>query len=561
MARMADSNYSWLDSYPPNIQWDSAIEERPLFTLLDEAAQKYPDALAINFLGKKISYRELGQQVDRMAAGLQSIGVGSGIRVGIFMPNCPQFVISYYAILKAGGTVVNYSPLYSIPEVSRQINDSKTEIMITLALNLLYPKVAASLDKTCLKRIVVSELSEALPFAKSIAFRCLRKKEIASVPGDDRHIAFTALMKTGHVFSPVTVQPSTDIAVLQYTGGTTGVPKAAVLSHANLYANTVQCGLWFTGLRHGQEMIVGALPLFHVFAMTTIMNLALHTGSAMLLYPKFEIRTILKGIHHKKPTLMPGVPTMFAAFNNYKDIGKYNLSSLKMCISGGGPLPHEVRLAFEERTGCKLIEGYGLSEASPVAAANPLFGVNKKGSIGIPFPATVMRVLDMHGTGEMMPVNAIGEICVRGPQVMQGYLNQPDESSNVLKEGFLHTGDLGYMDEDGYFFVVDRLKEMIICGGYKVYPRNIEEVLYQHPQILEAAVIGVPHPQRVQEPKAFIVLRAGESLTDADIRNYLRDKISAYAMPRTVEFRDSLPKSAIGKVLKKLLVEEIPKIE
>lgn len=553
---MAEKSYPWLKSYPENIRWDSVIGKMPLFSLLDSAEEKYPDKTAIDFMGQITTYKELADSVNKLAAGLQHIGVTSGVNVGIFMPNCPQFVISYYAILKAGGTVVNYNPLYSVPEISHQINDSATEIVITLALNALYQKVAACLGKTKLRKIIASEFHEALPFAKRLAFRLTRKKDIAVIPDDDRHIRFREIIGMAKRLHPVAINPDSHVAVLQYTGGTTGVPKGAVLTHASLYANTVQCGLWFTGLKYGEEIIVGALPLFHVFAMTTIMNLALYTGSSMLLHPKFDIKGILYDAHFKRPTLMPGVPTMFAALNNYKKIAKYDLSSLKMCISGGGPLPNEVKLNFERRTGCKLVEGYGLSETSPVASANPLFGINKSGSIGIPFPATVMHVVDMNGSGKIMPVNEIGEICIQGPQVMRGYLNQFEESREVLRDGFLHTGDLGYMDEDGYFFVVDRIKEMIISGGYKIYPRNIEEALYQHPDVLEVAVIGVHHPQRVQEPKVFIVRKEGASLTESDVRQHLKDKISAYSMPHLIEFRDSLPKSAIGKILKKILVKQ-----
>lgn len=314
--------------------------------------------------------------------------------------------------------------------------------------------------------------------------------------------------------------------------------------------------MWFAGLKFGEEIIVGALPLFHVFSMTIVMNLAIHTGSAMLLHPRFDIKSVLYDIQFKRPTLMPGVPTMFAALNNYKDIGKYDLTSLKMCFSGGGPLPQEVKEVFEKRTGCTLVEGYGLSETSPVTAGNPLFGVNKAGSIGVPLPATLMQIRNAENPDKVMGIKEVGEICIRGPQVMRGYLNQVEENVKVLKDRLLHTGDLGYMDEDGYFFVVDRLKEMIISGGYKIYPRNLEEILYQHPDVLEAAVIGVYHPQRGQEVKAFIVRRKGAGMAEADVKNHLRDKIAAYAMPHLVEFRDSLPKSAIGKILKKILIEE-----
>jgi len=551
-----DGSLAWLKSYPEGIKWDVEIDERPLFSLLDEAENHYPDKPALDFLGKKTSYRMLAASVRRLAAGLQELGVRPGVNVGIFMPNCPQFIISYYAILKAGGTVVNYNPLYSVADLCHQIDDSATEIMITLSLNVLYPKVAACLGKTRLRKIIAGDFAEVLPLAKRLAFRLTHRKDIAKIPQNGLYVSFASLMKEGREVRPVTIHPDTHVAVLQYTGGTTGVPKGAVLTHANLYANAVQCGMWFSGLRHGEEIILAALPLFHVFAMTAVMNLAIHTGSQIILHPKFDLKAILYDIHFKHPTLMPGVPTMFAALNNYPRIDKYDLSSLKMCFSGGAPLPQEVKEVFEKRAGCKLVEGYGLSETSPVVAGNPLFGINKPGSIGIPFPATRIQIEDMHGSGKVMAVKEIGEICVSGPQVMQGYLHQFEENRGALKDGFFHTGDLGYMDEDGYFFVVDRIKEMIISGGYKIYPRHLEEILYRHEDVLEAAAIGVPHPERGQVVKLFIAPKEGRQISEADMKSYLKDKVSGYSMPHHVEFRTSLPKSAIGKILKKILVEE-----
>ncbi len=394
-----------------------------------------------------------------------------------------------------------------------------------------------------------------MPFVKKWGFTLTRRKDISIIPCDKHHISFHELLKSEDSVLAVNINPE-DAAVLQYTGGTTGVPKAAVLTHANLYANTFQTGLWFTGLKYGEEIIIGALPLFHVFSMTIVMNLSVHTGSTMLLYPKFDMKNILADIDRKRPTLIPGVPTMFAAINNYKQLSKYNLTSIKMGISGGGPLPQEVKAGFEKLTGAKLIEGYGLSESSPVVSGNPLFGINKTGSIGIPFPRTIIQIRDAENPDKIMDVGEIGEICISGPQIMKGYLNNAEETKKVIRNGFLHTGDLGTMDSDGYFYVVDRIKEMIISGGYNIYPRNLEEILYQHPEILEAAVIGVDHPERVQEPKAFIVRKPGSTVTEAEIKEFMRGKISAYALPHKIEFRDSLPKSIIGKILKKKLVEE-----
>ncbi len=548
--------HAWLASYPANIAWDVTIEPKPLFAILDAAEQQYGSRPAVEFMGRRFTFSEIAASVRNMAAGLQKMGVKKGIRVGLFLPNCPQFVISYFAILKAGGTVVNYNPLYSERDIHHQIEDSGTEIMVTLALKSLYPKVAAQLGQSRLKKIIVSGLEEALPLVKRMAFTTLKKKEIAEFPQDKNHVLFRELVGEHSDVTPVTIHPNDDIAVLQYTGGTTGVPKGAVLTHANLYINTIQCRHWFTGMQEGKERFLGCLPLFHVFAMTTVMNLGIVTGSEIILHPRFEMKAVFEDIDRKKPTLMPGVPTMFAAMNNHKTISQYDLTSLKMCISGGAPLPLEVKQRFEQITGCKLIEGYGLSESSPVVSANPLFGKNKSGSIGIPLPATILEVIDPDQPDKVLGVGEKGEICIRGPQVMRGYHQQLDETNKVMKNGRLHTGDIGYMDAEGYFFIVDRLKEMIISGGYNIYPRNIEEALYQHPEVLEAAVIGIPHPQRGQVPKAFIVKKPESGLDTIQLKKHLSERISAYSMPAQFEFRESLPKSMIGKILKKELVAE-----
>jgi len=554
------AEYPWIKSYPENIKWDAPIASRPLFAILDEAEARYPNRSAMYFMGRSYSFKELASEVRKLAGSLRKMGVNKGVKVGLFMPNCPQFVISYYAILKAGGTVVNYNPLYSARELHHQITDSGTEIMITLSLKMLYDKLHEFIGTCCLKHVIMSGLEEGLPLAKRLAFPFVKKGEIAEFPHDDRHHRWSDLMRASHTVPPLTIHPDDDIAVLQYTGGTTGVPKGAVLTHANLYANAVQCGYWFAGLKPGEERIMGVLPLFHVFAMTTVMNLAIHTGSQMILHPRFEMKPLLEDIAKMRPTLMPGVPAMFAAINQYRALDKFDLTSLKMCISGGAPLPMEVKSKFEQVTGCKLIEGYGLSETSPVTSANPLFGKNKSGSIGIPVPGTIMEITDIDNPTKLLGVGERGEVCIRGPQVMRGYYQQFDETKNVLRDGRLHTGDIGYMDEEGYFFIVDRLKEMIISGGYNIYPRTIEELLYAHPQIVEAAVIGITHAQRGQVPKAFIVRKEGSNLSEVEVKTFLRDKLSAYALPGAIEFRDKLPKSAIGKILKKeLLAEELAK--
>ena len=545
--------HPWLAHYPPDVDWHASLPAQPLYALLDNVVQRWPDAIATDFMGSCLTYRQLGEAVKHLASGLMEIGARRGVKVGICLPNCPQFVIAYYAILKTGATVVNFSPLYTAPEIGRQITDSGTEIIITLALQALYPKVAQSLGNTCLKKIVVSTLPEALPPVKGALFSLLKRKEVAAIPTDATHHWWADLLKSPPQQQPVAVYPDSDTAVLQYTGGTTGVPKGVVLTHANLSINARQCRLWFPGVREGQERIMGVLPFFHVFAMTTVMNLGVSIGAELVLHPRFDIKAVLKDIHRKKPTLMPGVPTLFNAINNYADLAKYRLTSLKACISGGGPLPLSVKQEFEKLTGCVLVEGYGLSESSPVVSCNPVSGRSKPGSIGLPLPGTVLEVVSMDDGESALAANQIGEICIRGPQVMHGYRHQLLETSTALRGGRLHTGDVGYMDADGYFTIVDRMKEMIISGGYNIYPRHIEEALYTHEAVAECAVIGMADAARGEVPKAYVVFREGKLATAEALIAHLKAELPSYAVPRLYEFRDALPKTLVGKVDKKAL--------
>lgn len=544
---------AWLKTYPQNVNWHARLTPKPLYALLDEAERRWPEARAIDFMGKHYTYHELAEDVSRIATGLQKMGIKRGVKVGLCLPNCPQAVIAYFAILKAGGTVVNFSPLYSAKELAHQINDSGTEVMITLALQATYPKVAENLGTTKLKKIIVSSLAEALPLAKRIAFPILKRGEIAEIPQDDRHVAWDQLLDSEPLVTPALVHPEEDIAVLQYTGGTTGVPKGVVLTHANLYINAVQCGLWFAEAEKGCERIMGVLPLFHVFAMTTVMNFGIHIGAELILHPRFELKKLLEDVTAKKPTLMPGVPTLFTAVNQCKDLDKYDLTSLKFCISGGAPLPVEVKRKFQELTGCILVEGYGLSESSPVVSCNVLQAENKSGSIGLPFPGTILEVVDKDEPSKLLGVGETGEICIRGPQVMHGYLHSLNETNHVLQDGRLHTGDIGYMDEEGYFYIVDRLKEMIISGGFNIYPRHVEEVIYKHAAVAECAVIGLKHEKRGEIPKAFVVLKANHRLSAGELSDFLKAELPNYSVPRDIEFRESLPKTMVGKVDKKVL--------
>ena len=428
--------------------------------------------------------------------------------------------------------------------------------MVTVNLRVTYGKLVPFIGASSIRKIIICNFAEAMPLAKRALFVAAKQKDIFYAPDDSYHVTLNALLESPPEITPPNIIPDTHIAVLQYTGGTTGVPKGAMLTHSNLYINTLQCTRWMVGLTPGDEIMLAVIPFFHVFSMTVCLNLAIHNGHTIIIHPKFDIKHVLTDIDHKKPTIMPGVSTLYATINNARTLDKYDLSSIKMCISGGGPLPIEVKENFERLTGCALVEGYGLTESSPVTSCNPLQDEQKTGSIGQPLPGTVMEIIDKDDHITVMRTGEIGEVCISGPQVMKGYLNQPGETDNVLRNGRLHTGDLGYMDSDGFFFIVGRSKEMIIVGGYNVYPRNVEEVIYTHPAVAECAVIGLEHPTRGQMIKAYVVLKDGQSLDESTLKAFLKQHITAYAIPHAIEFRSSLPKNSIGKILKKDLVAE-----
>jgi long-chain acyl-CoA synthetase len=546
----------WTKNYPPGIRWDADLPVKPLYALIDDAVAQFGGNRAVDFLGKVYTYAEIGKLVDRAAAGFQKLGVKKGVHVGLFLPNCPQHLICYFGILKAGGTVVNFSPLYSEPELMHQIEDSHTDIMVTLNLTALYPKMAAVLGKCRLKTLVVGTMPEVLSFPKNLLFPLVKGKDIAKVPNDSRHVSFASLIDNDGKYVAAPVDPRNDVAVLQYTGGTTGVSKGAMLTHANIYANTLQSRLWFTNLEPGREKMLCVLPFFHVFAMTAVMCLSIMVGAEIIMHPRFELVPVLKDIDKKKPTMLPGVPTMYTAINNYPDLAKYDLRSIKACISGAAPLPLKVKQRFEELTGCRLVEGYGLTEASPVVSCNPLEGVNKEASIGLPLPGTTITIVDRTNPTRDMPQGEPGEICVSGPQVMKGYWNRPEATADVLTNGRLRTGDVGYIDPDGYTFIIDRMKDLILVGGFNVFPRNVEEAIYKHPAVEETTVIGVPDDYQGESVKAFIKLKKDQSLTADDLRSFLRERLGKHELPKHVEFRDALPKTMVGKLSKKELVAE-----
>jgi long-chain acyl-CoA synthetase len=553
---IASGGRDYTDKYPADVDWHAPIDVKPLYHLLDEAVRRLPAQNAIDFLDRKTTYAELGQMADRFARGLQDLGLKPGDRVGLFLPNCPYFVGAYFGILKAGGIVVNFNPLYVAKEIETQIRDAGVEIMITLDLQALYSKLAPMIGTTPLKTVIVASMADALPFVKKLLFPWVRRKDLATPPADSAHPRFAELVANDGRYRPVEIDPATTTAVLQYTGGTTGLPKGAMLTHKNLYANAIQCQRWFHEFEYGKVRALGVLPFFHVFAMTVIQNQMLSVGAEIIMLPRFEVDAALATIEKKKPTFMAGVPTMYTAFNAAVAKQKRDLSSIRQCISGGAPLPLDIKQRFEQITGCKLVEGYGLTESSPVTHCNPLDGINKAGSIGLPLPQTRVELRDLADPRKTVARGERGEICIGGPQVMAGYWNRPEATQQQMIDGLLRTGDVAMMDEDGYFFIVDRIKDLIICSGFNVYPRVVEEAIYQHPAVEECTVIGIPDSYRGQSPKAFVKLRDGMALTEAELLGWLKDKLNPIEIPRAVEFRTALPKTLIGKLSKKELVAE-----
>ena len=555
--RVSDAaGWPWLAHFPAGIAWDQDIPVSPLCDLFEVAAARFAERPCLDFLGRRYTYAEVMGLLNRAAKGFAALGVKPGVRVGLCLPNSPTYVIAYFGVLKAGGTVVNYNPLYVERELEHQITDSGTEIMVTLDLKQIYPRIEAMLGRTRLKTVVVCRMASILTPVKGVLFRVLKRSELAAIPTDGRHVDFDALLANDGDVRPVAIDPQRDVAVLQYTGGTTGVPKGAMLTHANLTANARQVAAWFPGMAPGRERMLAVLPFFHVFAMTVVLNLGLTAGAELILLPRFDGAQVLKTIARRKPTLVPGVPTMYKALLGHPDVARHSLTSIRYCISGGAPLPMELKRQFEQATGCVLVEGYGLSEASPVCACNPLDGVNKEGSIGLPLPGITFQIRALDDPLRVLPPGEKGQLVLSGPNVMAGYWNQAEETARAISGGWLFTGDVGVMDGDGYVFLLDRLKDLIICGGYNVYPRVIEEAIYQHPDVVAACVIGIPDDYRGQSAKAFLQLKPGSALTAEALKDFLRDKISRIEMPKQIEFRAELPKTAVGKLSKKELIAE-----
>lgn len=547
----------WLSHYPKRISPTMNYPVAPLHKFLQDSASKFPNRTALVFFGRSTSYATLLEEVKLIAGWLKSKGLNKGDRVGIMLPNCPQLVAAYYGALWAGATAVMINPTYTPRELNFLLKDSGCRYLF--ALDLVHSRVAEAKQDTHLEKVkvIVTGIQDALPFplASLYSLRLIAKNERPKIPRNAETLRFSDVLKSKPLEEPSPTDPRNDLAVLQYTAGTTGTPKGAMLTHSNLVSNCMQVDAWYPKMEQQQVTILGAIPFFHVYGMTTIMNFGILVGARMVLLPRFEIVQVLKTIQEYKPQLFPGVPTMYVALNNYPGVKDYSLRSIEWCISGAAPLPMEVKETFEKISGGHVLEGYGLSEASPVTHANPIGGLQKAGSIGIPFPDVDCRIIDLKTEEPLLPGD-VGELIVKGPQVMKGYWNQPEETEATLKGGWLHTGDIARMDPDGYFYIVDRKKEMIKVSGFNVYPREVEEVLYQNPSVKEAAVIGVKDQYQGESVKAFVILKDGVKSTKDEIIAWSRERLAGYKVPKDVEFVTQLPKSLIGKVLRRVLAEQ-----
>tara|TARA_B100000315_G_C14594123_1_gene597689 strand:+ start:1708 stop:3384 length:1677 start_codon:yes stop_codon:yes gene_type:complete len=546
----------WLSQYESGVPRNIKYPDWTIVQFLLESATQFPKHTAISFYGKSVTYRELNDASNQFSHALAKLGVKKEDRIAIMLPNIPQTIIAYFGILKAGAQIVHVNPLYVERELEHQLNDSRSTIII--ALDLFYEKIQSVKPITSLHSIIVTSIRDYLPPMLRFFYPIKEKKnkqwiKIKKAPPVYDFVQLLKNAPSDHLNIKTTPK---DLALLQYTGGTTGISKGVMLSHANVVANTLQCQHWMTDLRPGQEVFIGVLPYFHAYGMSTSQNLSISLGATQILLPRFQADEVLKAIEKHRATVFCGIQAMFIAINNHPCASSFDLSSLKVCMSGAGPLHAEVQKRFEDLTGAKLIEGYGLTESAPVTHCNPCHGTRKQGSIGVPFPDTSARIVDIEtGNKEISPGN-IGELIISGPQVMTGYWNQSKETKNTIRDGWLYTGDSATMDEDGFFYIVDRKKDMIKSGGENVYPRELEEVFFRHPKIKDVVVIGLPHSLRDEAIKAYIVLKDGEHSTDTEMLNFCRENLAKFKVPRWIEFRTQLPKNLVGKVLRRALREE-----
>jgi len=543
---------TWLKHYDEGVPHTIEYPAINLYQLFRQSVERNPSGLATLFFGARMSYRSLGEKVDRFASVLAGLGVKKGDRVALILPNLPIYPIAHFGALKLGAILTPTNPLYVERELERQLVDSGAETVIIL--DQLYPRLAQVRANTPVKRVVVAGVKEFLPPTVGFLYGFKNKSTLTTQEEEGLYL-YRDLMRRKFPPAPAAEVDPDEIAILLYTGGTTGISKAATLSHRNLVANVHQTQVWLSDVREEKEIFLCVLPFFHSYGMTTGLHLAVQSRCTMVLLPRFELKDVVKQIRKYKATIFCGVPSMYNAINHYSGLKSSDVASIRLCISGGAGLPAEVQESFEKLTGGKLVEGYGLSEASPVVLVNPIHGYRKIGTIGVPIPNTDARVIDPE-THESLGIGQVGELDVTGPQIMSGYWNRRQETDLVLRDGWLHTGDMAVMDEEGFFSIVDRKKDLILSAGMNIYPREVEEVLHQHPEIVEAAVVGVPSPVRGETPKAFIVTTEGSSLGKREVMQFCQDKLSRFKIPKEIEFRKELPKSAVGKVLKRVLKEE-----
>jgi long-chain acyl-CoA synthetase len=557
------TEYPWTRSYPDGVTWDAALAVTMLPQLLDDAVAKWPQRPALEFMGRQISYQQLQNLVNQAAKGFQQLGVKPGVHVGLFLPNTPHYVISFFGILRAGGTVVNYSPLDAAQVLQHKIADSQTDLLVTLDMSMLYPQMAAMLGQTRLQKIIVGSVAEMSAQPEAVRAKLAQAGQLCAIPADAQHLSFNHLCDNDGQFTPIAESdPTQTLAVLQYTGGTTGLPKGAMLTHANLTAACSQImetlNLKPPILFEGQERVLAVLPLFHIYALTVDMLFGLRLGAEIVLHTRFDVEAVVKDLAHKKITVFPGVPTMYSAIIHYPAIQEFDLSALKFCNSGGAPLPAEVLQQFQTLTGCNLLEGWGMTETSPTGTFTPLTGARRAGSCGLPTPGIRFKFVSVDDPRMTMAQGERGEMCVAGPNIMSGYWNKPEANAEAFTaDGFFRTGDVGYMDKDGYIYIVDRTKDMLLCSGYNVYPRTIEEAIYAHPAVAEVSVIGVPDSYRGQSPKAFIKLKDGAAAFNLEqLKEFLTQRIGKHEMPQAMEIREQLPKTPVGKLSKRELYED-----
>jgi long-chain acyl-CoA synthetase len=552
----------WVKSYPPNVRADAPLHLSSVQSVLEEAAKRFGAKPALDFMNRRISYAELDALANRAAAGFQKLGVKPGVHVGLFLPNTPHYVIAFFGVLKAGGAVVNYSPLDALSTLRLKVEDSETDILVSLDLASLAPQAEKLIASTRLKTLVVGEFAEMTGAPAAVKAQMTAGGMLADVKRDGAHVAFRDLIDNDGRYQAHPLGPLTDeLAVIQYTGGTTGSPKGAMLTHANL---TAACSLYAEvgtriedGLRVGEERSLCILPLFHIYSLSVVMLLGFRLGMELVLHPRFDAAAAVKDIVEKKITVYMGVPTMHVALLSVPGVETMDFSSLRYCASGGAPLPVAVQERFERVVGRRLTEGWGMTETAPLGTFTPREGPRKLGSCGVPYPGTEMKFIDVADPEREVELGERGEICVKGPNVMKGYWRKPEATANAMTaDGFFRTGDVGYMDDDGYVYIVDRTKDMLLCGGFNVYPRNIEEAIYQHPAIEEVSVIGVPDAYRGETPKAFVKLKAGADRPSLeDMKTFLKDRLGKHEMIGAIEIRDELPKTSVGKISKKDLRE------